>query len=170
MHDNSTKINRAHLLIMGYHCTTYDMNHTYSFLDIVFTSFLWQNQIKLIKLCILIKCGDFIAWACRYYLTTYLYLIWRMPDLWLSKYEHFKIFTLSPASSLICMTSLPKTIGHIFGPWAITIPHIVPFLTNWRICKNDILSKSTLKIADFSFLPQNVSVYCKNIIQRQVIV
>ena len=53
----------------------YDMNHIYSFLDIVFTSFLWQNQIKLIKLCILIKCGDFIAWACRYYLTTYLYLI-----------------------------------------------------------------------------------------------
>ena len=110
--------------IFSHFGTLFDMIHTYSFLDIVFTSFLWQNQIKLIKLCILIKCGDFIAWACRYYLTTYLYLIWRMPDLWLSKYEHYKIFTLNHASSLICMPSLPKTIGHIFGSWAITVPHM----------------------------------------------
>ena len=44
--------------------------------------------------------------------------------LWLCKYEHFKNFTLSPASSSICMTSLPKSIGYIFGSWAIPVLHM----------------------------------------------
>ena len=50
----------------------------------------------------------------------------RPAELTLLNYEDFKIFTLSPAYSLICMTSLTKTIGHIYGPWAISVPDMYP--------------------------------------------
>ena len=42
--------------------------------------------------------------------------------MWLLNYDNFKIFTLSFAYSLICMTSLTKRIVHIYGPWAISVP------------------------------------------------
>ena len=48
--------------------------------------------------------------------------------MWLLNYEDFKNFTLSPAYSLICMTSLTKTIVHIYGPWAISVPHMMCIL------------------------------------------
>ena len=51
----------------------------------------------------------------------------------LLNYEDFKNFTLSPAYSLICMTSLTKTIVHIYGPWAISVPlyDMYPMYWHW---------------------------------------
>ena len=53
----------------------------------------------------------------------------------LLNYEDFKNFTLSPAYSLICMTSLTKTIVHIYGPWAISVPpyDMCPLYRYWDI-------------------------------------
>ena len=53
--------------------------------------------------------------------------------MWLLNYEDFKNFTLSPAYSLICMTSLTKTIVHIYRPWAISVPlyDMYPMYWHW---------------------------------------
>ena len=124
MHDIITKNNRAHLWTMGYLCTKYDMNPMYRSGDFVFTSSTWQNHIKPRLLCILMIFNVFIRWSSGHYQTTLSCQIWNKTDKRWLKYEHFKIFTLSPAHSLICATSSPKTIGHIFGPWAIFVPNM----------------------------------------------
>ena len=72
--------------------------------------------------------NDFIQWACGHLANNIIIPNMKQNknkmDKRLLKYEHFKICTLSPAHSLICMTSSPKTIGHIFGPWAIFVPNM----------------------------------------------
>ena len=114
---------------MGYLCTTYDINPVCCSGDFVFTSFIWQNHIKPRPLYILMIFNVLIPWACGHYLTTLLYQIWNKTDKLLLKYQHFKIFTFSPAHSLICMTSSPKTIWHIFTPWATCDPNMT-----WMHC------------------------------------
>ena len=90
--------------------------------DFVFTSSTWQNHIKPRLLCILMIFNVFIRWSSGHYQTTLSCQIWNKTDKRWLKYEHF--CTLSPAHSLICATSSPKTIGHIFGPWAIFVPNM----------------------------------------------
>ena len=108
MHDIITKNNRAHLWTMGYLCTKYDMNPMYRSGDFVFTSSTWQNHIKPRLLCILMIFNVFIRWSSGHYQTTLSCQIWNKTDKRWLKYEHFKIFTLSPAHSLICANIITK--------------------------------------------------------------
>ena len=60
------------------------------------------------------------------------------------------MFTLSPAYSLIRMTSLTKTMGHICGPWAICVPHMscIVCINHEISCLQAFLDKITLKVRD----------------------
>ena len=59
--------------------------------------------------------------------------------------------TISPAYSLICMTSLTKTIVHIYGPWAISVPpyDMYSCTVHEILCLQAFLDKITLSSAHY---------------------